>query len=383
MPYERLTCYYASGTGNSYQAARWLAEAAGEHGTDAAVIPIDKAYPRRELAPGPGQLVGLYHPSHGLMPPWSMIKFLVRLPWGRGAHAITVATRGGFPLGPLVVPGGAGLALLFPLLVLLLKGYRVRGGLGMDMPANVLNVHWGFKPHNVQKLLDYGRRRHQRLLDRVLAGRRYYSPLNLLWELVWCIPFALWPIFPIVYLLVARVAMAKTLFADPSCTGCGSCARFCPSQAIKMVGDKPKTPFWTHHCEACMRCMGYCKHQSVQASHLWMVVVTFATSFLTAAFLQDLVARISGQRMALWGPVWEIMAVVLVFLSLPLLYYVFWALLRLRPLRTLFTYTTFTKLYSRRYHAPDTTAHELTRPWTRQHDDEGSTPVAPADKNAK
>jgi len=364
MTYQRITCYYASGTGNSYQAARWLAEAALEGGASTAVIPIDKAKPRGELEAGSGQLVGLYHPSHGLMPPWSMIKFLLRLPWGRGAHAVVVATRGGFPMGPLVVPGGAGLALFFPLLLLLLKGYRVRGGLGVDMPANVLNVHWGFAPRNIDKIVAFGRRRHHRLVDRVLNGGRYYSPLNLIWELVWCFPFVIWPLFPFGYLLIARVFMAKTMFADRSCTGCGSCARCCPAEAIKMVGEKPKTPFWTHSCEACMRCMGYCKHQSVQASHLWMIVIIAATSFLTATFVQDLIARVVGHRITLWGPAWELLGILLVFLSLPLLYYVFWGMMCLRPLRTLFTYATFTKLFPRRYHAPDTTARELTRPWS-------------------
>ena len=362
VSYERLTCFYASGTGNSYQAAQWLGSAATSKGIASVLIPIDKATtPREDLQAGPGQLVGIYHPSHGLMPPWSMIKFLFRLPWGRGAHAVAVATRGGFPLGPLVVPGGAGLALFFPLLVLLLKGYRVRAGLGMDMPANMLNMHWGMKPHNVEKIINWGRRHHQRLVDRVLDDRRYFSAVNLLWELVWCFPFVLYPLFPIVYLLVARVFMAKIMFADRSCTGCGSCARTCPSGAITMVGPKPKTPYWTHRCEVCMRCMGYCPHKSVQASHLWLIPVIYGTSFLSATLMQNLVARVAGQKIALWTPAWELLSVLLVFLSLPLFYYVLWGMMRLKPLRTFFTYTTLTKLYPRRYGAPGTTARKLTR----------------------
>lgn len=95
MPYERLTCYFLSGTGNSFRAARWLAEAAQAQGTASTVIPIERAHSRDELQPGPGQLVGIYHPAHGLMPPWSMIKFLLKLPLGRGAHAAVLCTRGG------------------------------------------------------------------------------------------------------------------------------------------------------------------------------------------------------------------------------------------------------------------------------------------------
>ena len=360
MPYDRVTCYHLSGTGNSYRAAQWLAEEAAERGAATEVIPISRGRPSPDLQDGPGQLVGIYHPTHGLMPPWSMIKFLVRLPWGRGAHAVAVATRGGIRLGPLVIPGAAGLALFFPLLVLLVKGYRVRGGLGFDMPANVLNIHWGFHPKNVDHVIAWGRRRHQRLVDAVLSNRRYLHPINVIWELIWSAPFVLWPIFPIAYLLVGRVFMAKLMFADPSCTGCGLCARYCPVQAIKMVGPKPKTPFWTHHCEVCMRCMGYCKPQAVQASHLWAVPVLIATSFLTASWVQDQVAALVGLRIALVEPAWELIAMVLVFLCLPLIYYVFWGLLRFRPLRLFFTYTTLTKLYRRRYHAPEIKAREMT-----------------------
>ena len=69
----------------------------------------------------------------------------------------------------------------------------------------------------------------------------------------------------------SMVSVGKLLFADTTCTSCGLCARQCPCGAILMKGAKPKTPFWTHHCEACMRCMGYCKTQSIQASHSWMV----------------------------------------------------------------------------------------------------------------
>ncbi|MCP4600182.1 MAG: (4Fe-4S)-binding protein [Proteobacteria bacterium] len=361
MKYERLTCYFLSGTGNSYRAAKWMAEAAAENGATTELVPIADARPREDLESGPGQLVGIYHPTHGLMPPWSMIKFLFRMPWGHGTHAVIVATRGGIPLKPLVIPGGAGLALFFPLLILLLKGYRIQGGVGIDMPANMLNLHWGLHKKNTDHIVAWGKGRHQRLVDAVLAGKRYWHPINVLWELVWCIPFVLWPIFPVAYLLVGRVFMAKLMFADTSCRGCGKCARNCPCQAIAMVGTKPKTPFWTHHCEVCMRCMGYCKFHAIQASHLWMVPVAYGTSFLTASLIQELFATLFGRQLSLIDPAEELIAILLTFLSLPLIYYVFFGLQRFRPLRIFFTYTTLTKLYPRRYHAPETTAREMTR----------------------
>jgi hypothetical protein len=34
--------------------------------------------------------------------------------------------------------------------------------------------------------------------------------------------------------------------------------------------------------------------------------------------VQNLVARVAGQKIALWAPAWELLSVLLVFLSLPL-----------------------------------------------------------------
>jgi ferredoxin len=209
--------------------------------------------------------------------------------------------------------------------------------------------------------MSWGKRRHQRLVDAVLDGRCYLHPLNVIWELVWCIPFVFFPLLPIGYILVGRVFMAKLMFADPSCRGCGSCARNCPARAIAMRGGNQKMPFWTHRCEVCMRCMGYCELKSVQTSHLWVVPVAFAASLLTTARIQEYLEALIGQSVSLPGAVFELISLVLSFFALLLVYYLFFGLQQLRPLRLLFTYTTFTKLFPRRYHAPGVRAREMRR----------------------
>jgi ferredoxin len=359
MAYDHLTCYFHSGTGNSYQAAKWLAESAADQGIDSQLIPIDQAHPTKDQKPGSGQLVGICHPTHGLMPTWSMIKFLFRLPLGHGAHAVVIATRGALPMGRVVVPGAAGLALFFPWLILLIKGYVPRGGLGLDMPSNLTNLHWGFSPGNVAWLMARARLRHARMADRVLAGRGYWQPLNLIYELAWCIPFAIWPLIPLGYLLVGRVFMAKLMFTDKSCAGCGRCSRNCPSKAIIMKGPKSQTPFWTRRCEVCLRCMNFCKFQAVQASHLWIAPVILATSWISSELMQQSLDALLGIRLGLFVPAYEAMAFLLTYICLAPIYYVFWHLLRLGPLRRLFSLATFTSHYSRRYHAPDVTPRQM------------------------
>ena len=125
--YQAATVYFASGTGNSFRTAVWLADAARARGAEARVVPIDAAGAADELLASPEQLVGVSFPTHGLLPPWSMIKFLLRMRRRRGAHALVIATRGCAKLGPLYVPGVAGLATFLAGILLLAKGYRPGG----------------------------------------------------------------------------------------------------------------------------------------------------------------------------------------------------------------------------------------------------------------
>jgi Pyruvate/2-oxoacid:ferredoxin oxidoreductase delta subunit len=357
MPYDRLVCYFLSGTGNSFRAARWLAEAAEERGIASSVIPIDHSAARTELHAGAAQLVGIYHPAHGLMPPWSMIKFLLTLPRGRGAHAAVLATRGGIRIGPVVLPGAAGLGLFFPLLVLSLKGYCVRACLSIDMPINLINVHWGLHPHNIAFIKAWGRRRHDRYAKALLDGRPFFNPLNLVWEFLWpAVLLWLWPIFPIAYLAVGRISMAKIMFADTRCLGCGLCAKYCPNHAIVMTGKKPKVPFWTHRCEACLRCMGYCKPRAIQASHLWMALAIVATSLVTVASLKPALDAALGEPLA--KVAWQMASIGLSYLALLLLYYLFWGMQRVRPLHAVWSYLTWTRFFRRRYHDPETSQRD-------------------------
>ena len=356
-----MTIYYVSGTGNSFRAASWLFDAVSAEGSAVQLLPVDKATATRTPEAGPRQLVALYHPAHGLMPPWSMIKFLLfQLPRGNGRHGAVVTTRGGIPISKLIIPGGGGLALYFPLLILLLKGYRIRGALGLDMPCNLLNVHWGITAKNTQMMLSRARTHHTRFVAALADGRPAFRFFNMLWELLFCIPFVFYPLLPILYLTISRVFMAKLMFTDSACKHCGACARHCPREAIKMTGaPRTQIPFWTWRCEACMRCMAFCRHRSIQASHLWAFFLGWGTSFVSAEILtRQSVALLPGM------PDWvisqmQVVSWMLAFILIIAAYYLFFGLLKIPPLRLLFSYTTLTRFYHRRYHEPETRAKEM------------------------
>lgn len=374
MDVQRATIYFASGTGNSFRVARWLRSDAFAHGVAAEVIPITLADPAAELQATAAQLVCLSFPTHGFMPPWSMIKFLFKMPRKPGATVGIIATRGAFKLGPLIVPGAAGMATFLAAAVLLFKGYRPRGGLGLDMPANMLNLHWGLHPDNVQAITNRARPKVTRFSARILHGELAWWPLNVIWELSWAgLILWFWPLFPLIYLVFARVFMAKLMFSDGSCNGCGLCARSCPSQAIRMVGKQTPRPFWTHACEVCMRCMGYCKQHAIQASHAWAVLVLYLTSLFTVEALQR---WLSGAGLTTYNLTMDhrLTLGVNALLALPgliLLYYLLWGLSRAPLLRHLISRLTLTRYY-RGFHDPRTRLRQLTRR-------EGSTEPDPED----
>jgi formate hydrogenlyase subunit 6/NADH:ubiquinone oxidoreductase subunit I len=52
----------------------------------------------------------------------------------------------------------------------------------------------------------------------------------------------------------------KSFKTDTTCNSCGLCEKYCPTNSIKMINDKPQ---WAKTCEQCMRCVNYCPKKSI------------------------------------------------------------------------------------------------------------------------
>jgi len=343
-----------SGTGNTYRVAEWMKEIAESHAVPTEIKMIDHVKHGDEIKPEEESLLGVMFPAHGLMAPWSMIKFLFCIPSGNNAPVVIISTRGGIPLGPVVIPGAVGFGNFLAAIILLVKRYRVKGMFSLDMPVNMINFHWGMNTKNIESMLIRARGKIGPVMDRILNGKKVFYFGNNLWELAWAVLlFWLIPVFPIIYLLVGKLFMAKMMFTDNRCNGCGVCAEFCPNQAIRMrQAGKNKVPFWTYHCEACMRCMAYCKKEAIIAGHSWGVLLFFITSVP----INFLLLRKTGLFAAmgienLW--VKQIIEMVYVIPAIIISYWIYWLLIRIPFVNTLFTYTSLTR-YFRRYHEPET-----------------------------
>lgn len=344
--YNHLSIYYFTGTGNSYRAATWLAETARQRGLEAQCTAMDPAQPPAERSGGANQLVGVVGPTHGFTAPWWMIRFALRLPPGRGAHAFILFTRGATKIGQVFIPGMEGTAAYLLALILRLKGYQIRGAAGLDMPSNWITLYPGLDPAVVEVILARSQPRAVGFLERLLDGKTAFSGL---------VPLAIGLLLLPVstgYLLMGRFFLARLFYASSKCNGCGVCASNCPVGAIKMQGSAHPRPYWTFSCESCMRCMNFCPRGAVEASYPLAGLIIYLISFPLAALLLDFLAGWFAAAAGLKGSLVEwIIAYPIMLLSIAVAYAVFSVLLRVPFFNRLVTMLTPTRYY-RRYHEP-------------------------------
>lgn len=353
MGYEQARIYFTTGTGNSFRVAGWLAGELGRRRIPASISMIETAEPGREIS-GRGDLVAIVTPTHGFAMPWSMLKFLVRMPRRSGAAAIVIACRAGLKWGRVYPPGIAGSALFLTALILFLYGYRVRGTASFDMPSNWFSLHPIQKERNLRALCERARRRLTLFLEPILAGGSHWWTWNNLWEFCWALALA--PISAL-YLTVGRFFLAKLFFANPACDGCGICARYCPVHAITMTGAAQQRPFWRYSCESCMRCSAVCPRRAVEAGHSWGVILYFLTSVPMGAYVLNLLAD-SVPVLPEGGWIRLALNMVWMFAAMFLAYRGFHKLMSIRAVNRLFTVSTLTHYWGR-YREPEMDFHDV------------------------
>lgn len=364
--YRSMVIYFMSGTGNSFKVATWMEDNAVQYGIQSKLYqipsPAEKSKPREpkqadripqeeNIQEESKQLVGIVFPPHGFTAPWQVIRQALRLRSGRGKHAFVVATRAGTRIRSIPFPGLEGTAAYLIALILLFKGYRVCGVMGLDMPSNWMSLHWGLNPENARYIINRARVKTDSFIDGVLKGNKVYKGLVPLLLGLILLPCSLG------YLVIGRFFLSKLFFASGKCTGCGLCAKNCPVQAIRMTGSKKPRPYWTFACESCLRCMGYCPRQAVEASHSFAVIIYFVAtlpvSFYVLKGLNELLSLDNNLNFLKYVLDYNYM-----LLSLFIAYGILFWLIKIPLFNKLFTYTTLTHWY-RRYHEPDTTPKDM------------------------
>ncbi len=356
--YDQVSMYVYSGTGNALKAARWIADEAEAVGTKSEVTLIDHLTRSRSTEPGfEGErtLLGFLYSTHGFCAPWTMLKFLFRFPrrGDRDVDAFLVNTRGGLKVGSLRTPGVSGLAVLIPLIILWLKGYRVIGTRPLDMPSSWHQLHPALSSRAIAYITGHCHGQVVSYAARLLAGQRAFNG----W---WTLPLdlALTPI-TILYLLVGRYGLGKLQMASADCNGCRLCEKLCPCNAIEIRKGRP---FWTIRCESCMRCMSVCPKRATQTAHSATVLLTIPfvvliplIHHLVWPFVELLPQMLHPLGWLLYGLFWLVLTIVSVVVP----YWLLDRLWRIKVVNDAFTYTSLTK-YFRRYLALGITKRDLT-----------------------
>lgn len=319
MDYRSMTIHFMSGTGNSFRAATWMTEIANPKNIRSKLHQISRYYHKSDFAEESNELLGMVFPTHGFTAPWRVIRYALRLPHGMGKHAFVVPTRAGTRIASIPFPGLEGTAGYLIALILILKGYIVRGVMGLDMPSNWMSLHWGLNTTNSNFIIEIS----------------------------------------LAYLIVGRFFLSKLFFASSNCTGCGLCVKSCPVKAIRMLGSNKPRPYWSFTCESCMRCMGYCPNRAVEVSHSFAIVLYFIATLPVSFYLLNGMKNLIPMEHNIF--LIEILfdycyTLVSIFVAYLILYWI----IKIPLLNKLCTYTTFTHFY-RRYHEPDTALIDIVR----------------------
>ncbi|MCD4770232.1 MAG: EFR1 family ferrodoxin [Bacteroidales bacterium] len=340
-----MDLYFLTGTGNSYWSAITLRDLAESEGVTTNVIPVDVLKKKDIILNRSDDLYGFLYPTHGFSLPWHMLKFMLKFPAGKG-RIFFVNNRAGMKLSKLYTPGISGIAVLVPMLIFLIKGYKIAGTMPLDTPSNWISIHPGLRPRIVNSIFDRRVRDVGNLWNRLAHHKRVY-------------PAKFWILLPVDifvspvsfgYMLYGRFLLGRTYIADYKCDGCGLCAAYCPVSAIKMVNNRP---YWTYRCESCMRCSNICPKSSINSS------VPLA---ITYTWLLIWIIGYKGPFAEIWrwidqaGPlasfiieyaVWWVITLILAWV----VYQVVFILSKIRIFNIIFTYTTPMKFW-RHYLAP-------------------------------
>jgi len=353
--YQNAFLYFMSGTGNTYRITTWAEEEFKHHDMKAVISPFEHADPAKEIIPGDKSVVGLFLPTHGFTAPWVMIRFALGLPAGEGTHAFVSVTRGGTKIGNIHMPGFEGTAGYLLALILKLKGYNLRGVIGIDMPLNWTALVPGFSKQTAESMNARQKPKFTAFIKAILNGDRKFG----IWTFVSLIlGIAIIP-FSIGYLLIARFFLSKLFFPTSDCNSCGICADNCPANAIQMRGTTKPRPYWTFNCESCMRCMNYCPQQAIESSHLLAIGLYYLASipagFLTMRWLVQQMPLMHQMNSPLLTLLLQYGYMLLAFM---IAYYVFHQLIRMKFFNKLFAYSTLTRYY-RRYRQPGVKLRDL------------------------
>lgn len=248
MSVKNALIVYFSGTGGTARAANAVETSLKKRGVN-----VNKQEIRHDNVIGNGDedLLVLLFAVHAANAPEPVYRWLEQLTAVQGIPAAVLAVSGGGEIFPNKA------CRLSSIKRLKKKGYDVTYEDMVVMPSNMMLA----APDSIAvKLLQVLPLKAQNIVDGLLAGvSRQTKPglLNRFMSMVCELEKKGCHLF------------GKGLCADEACTGCGWCAKQCPSGNISMKEGKP---VFSNQCVMCFRCVYGCPSHTIKAKRLGFIL---------------------------------------------------------------------------------------------------------------
>ena len=230
---------YFSGTGNSRYAAQRMADALGEP-----LLCLNDRIKAGDTAPiETGARLILVTPTYAWRIPRIVENWLLRTELVGARQAWFVMTCG----------SEIGSAAKYNRALCQARGIGYMGTAQLVMPENYIAMFNAPQPEEARQIVARAQPDIDRAIAAVRDGNAFPPPRDNLYDRLMS-----GPVNPIFY---ACIVKAKAFTVSDACTGCGQCARRCPTNSITIRDGRP---VWGQGCTHCMACICYCPAEAIE-----------------------------------------------------------------------------------------------------------------------
>ncbi len=230
---------YFSGTGNSRYAAQRMADALGEP-----LLCLNDRIKAGDTAPiETGARLILVTPTYAWRIPRIVENWLLRTELVGARQAWFVMTCG----------SEIGSAAKYNRALCQARGIGYMGTAQLVMPENYIAMFNAPQPEEARQIVARAQPDIDRAIAAVRDGNAFPPPRDNLYDRLMS-----GPVNPIFY---ACIVKAKVFTVRDACTGCGQCARRCPTNSITIRDGRP---VWGQGCTHCMACICYCPAEAIE-----------------------------------------------------------------------------------------------------------------------
>ena len=231
--------FFFSGTGNSKYAARRIADALGD-----TLLSLNDRIRAGDTTPvDTGERLVIVTPTYAWRIPRIVRDWLLRTEL-RGTKQVWFVMTCGSELGN---------ADRYNRALCRAKGLGCMGTAQLVMPENYIAMFGVPQAEEARKIVARAEPDLDRAIAAIRAGLPFAPTRSNLYD-----RFMSGPVNPIFYSLCVK---ENAFTVSDACTGCGQCARRCPTGSIALRGGKP---VWGKACTHCMACICYCPAEAIE-----------------------------------------------------------------------------------------------------------------------